>query len=105
MAKNNFPPTELAPELFFGESRDTLLTPGEEMIHPLNSSWSKTKMLCTRRLKSRSLMLSGAAVFLWPLSAMTHVLSRSKRIYIIILNYQRFIGMKKVSVVLVCYRR
>ena len=24
-------------------------------------------------------MLSGAAIFLWPLSAMTHVLSRSKR--------------------------
>ena len=28
-------------------------------------------------------MLSGAAVFLWPLSAMTHVLSRSKRILLL----------------------
>ena len=41
-------PTELGPELFFGESRDNLLTPGEEMVHPpksVRSSHILAKML------------------------------------------------------------
>ena len=33
---------------FFGESRDTLLTHGEKIVHPSKGSRSKTKMRCTR---------------------------------------------------------